>query len=85
MLTANPAYAYSPRQTAWSYANYHAVLTEPLSAGRFQRQAGDALCKPTRKFWGLELITTSPVTCPRCIELAERHGVTLIDPLKKES
>lgn len=84
-LTARPAYAYSPRQTAWSYANYHAVLDQPLDAGRLHRKAGDALCKPAQRFWGLERITTSPVDCPRCIELAERHGVTLIDPTNKES
>ena len=79
-LTAHPAYAYSPRQGAWTIARYHAALDQPLVAGRCKRDKGDALCKPAQRFWGLEAVTTSPVTCPRCLELAKRYGVTLTDP-----
>lgn len=77
--TAHPAYAYGPRPRPSPHARYHAVLDRPLVAGRFRREAGEALCKPATRFWGLALVTTAPVTCPRCLELAERHGVELID------
>ena len=70
---------YGPRPRPSPHARYHAVLDRPLVAGRFRREAGEALCKPATRFWGLALVTTAPVTCPRCLELAERHGVELID------
>lgn len=82
-LTAHPAYAYSPRPSSKnSIGRDHAMLDQPLTAGRFKRERGDALCKPAKRFWGLYAVVTSPVTCPRCIELAERYGVELVDPTK---
>lgn len=53
MLTVHVLYAFNPRQGDRSIARYHAVLDQPLDAGRLHRAAGDALCKPRSKFWGL--------------------------------
>jgi len=75
--TAHIMYAYNPRQGARSKARYHVVLNQPLSAGRLHRKPGDALCKPREKFWGLAPGSKSPVTCPDCLTLAERHHVTV--------
>ena len=83
-LTAHPEYAYTRRQGDRSIAHDHAVLDQDLIAPRFRREKGDALCRPARKFWGLYPTDASPVTCPRCIELAERYGVALIDPTASE-
>ena len=55
MTTATVRYAFSPRQGASSGGQYHAVISEPIAAGRYARKAGDALCRPRRAFWGLEL------------------------------
>jgi hypothetical protein len=81
-LTAHPEYAYTRRQGAWSFAHTHAVLDQDLSTARFKRTQGDALCRPARSFWGLEP-AQRPVSCPRCVELAGRYGVTLTDPTKE--
>lgn len=57
---------------------YHWVTLSPIHAGRLHRKAGDALCKPRAKFRDLEHTDRSSrdVTCPRCIEIAERLGAT---------
>jgi hypothetical protein len=76
-ITAHAEYAYNPRQGARSVAREHAILDIPLRRSRIRRDAGDALCKPRRAFWGLSQGSTPEVSCPRCLELAERYGVTL--------
>lgn len=77
-LTAHIGYAYSPRQGARSTSSNHAVLDQPLKTGRLTREPGDALCRPRRKFWGLEdALHEQSVTCPRCRDLADRYGVSL--------
>lgn len=77
-LTAHVGYAYSPRQGARSVSRNHAILDQPLNAGRFTRDEGDALCRPRRKFWGLESsLHEKAVTCPNCKSRATRYGVTL--------
>lgn len=51
-----------------------------LTAGR---NAGDALCKLARKFWGLERhpsFEQQGVDCPRCKEIAIRLNLTLPGP-----
>lgn len=80
-VTAHPEHAYTRRQTDRTFGHDHAVLDQDLDRGRFKREKGDALYKPARKFWGLYPTNTSPVSCPRCIDLAERHGVELSSPL----
>lgn len=82
-LTAHPEHAYTRRQSDRTFAHNHAVLDQPLIAGRFQRAQGDALCRPAAKFWGLYPSNNSPVSCPHCIELADRYGVTLTHPTKE--
>lgn len=57
LLTADGygvAYAYTPRQGPSSNGTYHLVVQAPLQAGRLRREPGDALCKPARRFWGLD-------------------------------
>jgi hypothetical protein len=77
-LTAHIGYAYTPRQGAISASSNHAVLDQPLRVGRLVRDQSDALCRPRRKFWGLESASTErEVTCPRCTDLAARHGVVI--------
>jgi len=78
-ITAHPETAYHLRQGPNMRNNDHAVLDQDLTSGRLRRKAGDALCKPRRAFWGLERQRGRVVDCPRCVELAERHGVTLLD------
>jgi hypothetical protein len=55
----------------------HAVLDQPLNVGRLVRKTGDALCKPQAKFWGLYESPDRNVSCPRCLAMAERHGITI--------
>ena len=81
-VTAHVEYAYNPRQGAMSNGSHHAVLDQPLHAGRLHREAGDALCKPARRFWGLEVgHDLANVDCRRCVEMLARHNVT-IRPLR---
>ncbi|MBO0871819.1 MAG: hypothetical protein J2P19_00340 [Pseudonocardia sp.] len=75
MITATVEYAFNPRQGNRSNGAYHLVLAERLDSGRFHRDAGDALCRPRRKFWGLYEGNDSRADCKRCVELAARHGV----------
>jgi hypothetical protein len=76
-ITAHAEYAYNPRQGARSIAREHAILDRPLRFARIRRDAGDALCKPRRAFWGLHPGSTPEVSCPRCLHLAKRYGVIL--------
>lgn len=76
------AHAYSPRENVGSNGGRHLCLNYDMSIGRISRGAGDALCKPYRKFWGLgneeELDGRKPyggATCKRCIEIATRGGL----------
>jgi hypothetical protein len=69
--------AYHLRQGPGMNNGEHAVLDQPLDAGRLHRKQGDALCKPQAKFWGLYESPDRPVSCPRCIAVAERHGITI--------
>jgi len=67
--------AYNPSDRGSSAGGNHIVLEEPLQFGRLVRQAGDALCKPAKKFWGL----TGPgedrvLDCHHCIRQAFRLG-----------
>jgi hypothetical protein len=75
--TAHAEAAYNPRQGAMSISRDHAVLDQPLTAGRFHREQGEALCK--RKFWGLAPGGSRVVDCPECIRRAKRYGVTLLE------
>lgn len=72
-VTAHAEAAYSPRQ---GFGAGHAVLDKPLTAGRFTRQSGEALCKPARKLWGPSA-RGSKVECPDCLTRAQRYGVML--------
>lgn len=78
--TAHPATAYHRRQGPHMRNNDHAVLDQDLTSGRLQRKKGDALCRPSRQFWGLYPQPGRVVDCPRCLELAARHDITLTDP-----
>jgi hypothetical protein len=77
-LTAHAEHAFSPRPgDTRRPGNEHAILNQPIIASRYRRDAGDALCKPRRAFWGLQTDINPEVTCPRCLALAGRYGVTL--------
>lgn len=72
--------AYSPRQSDLSHGGSHIVTAEPIHVGRLHRGPLDALCKPRRRFWGLEVLPVDSAsartpTCSRCLAIAERLGI----------
>jgi hypothetical protein len=68
-----PAYAYcGGSQTATNHGGDHIVVEQAVKIGRLKREQGDALCKPGRKFWGLERRPGERANCLRCLEIAER-------------
>lgn len=72
------AYAYSPRENDGSRGKYHAVTRRPLWHGRLRRAEGDPLCKPARKFWGLDSRSREKFDsypCKRCKKLGVRLGL----------
>jgi hypothetical protein len=77
VASAHVRTAYHLRQGPNMTNGEHAVLDQPLSSGRLNRDTGDALCKPQAKFWGLYESPDRPVSCPRCRAMAERHGITI--------
>ena len=70
------AYAYSPRENVGSTGKYHLIATERIAHGPLVREPGDALCKPARKFWGLDGRRTAEDFerhgCARCREIRDR-------------
>lgn len=77
--------AYHLRQGPNMNNGEHAVLDQPLNAGRLHRKTGDALCKPQAKFWGLYESPDRLVSCGRCLEIAERHGITIRLPMDQDA
>ena len=78
------AHAYTANMTGgYNGGCEHIVTRDAIKLGRsLYRDPGDALCKPRRKFWGLELsgavggaLPLEKVTCKRCREIAEREGL----------
>lgn len=67
------AYAYSPRENVGSGGGDHIVCLQGFTHGRLTRAAGDPLCKPAAKFWGLDRCSDGrEATCVKCAEIAER-------------
>jgi hypothetical protein len=67
-------YAWKPRPSSHAAnGRDHLVTTAPLSFGRFKREAGDALCKPRRKFWQLEKNYATEADCKKCLAIKERY------------
>lgn len=69
---AKTAYAYSPREGGregfFAPGADHYQLLSPVTVGRLKRVAGDALCKPAKKFWGLDGYDDKyTVTCKTCL------------------
>lgn len=52
----------------------HIVVQQELHRGRFRRSAGDALCRPRKRFWGLSagFSARHGDPCITCAERAER-------------
>jgi hypothetical protein len=49
------------------------MALESVVQGRLRREKSDALCKPRRKFWGLDRVESNQeVTCARCKALLAR-------------
>ncbi len=73
-IKATLAYAYSPRENTGSGGKHHIQAQELVQTGRFTRQQGDTLCRKAQRFWGLQtcLDQNQNVTCPRCLEIAEK-------------
>lgn len=52
----------------------HWKMRADVRIGKWQRQAGDALCRPASKLAGpLNTPTSREVSCKKCIELADRY------------
>lgn len=69
-LKHNISYAYSPRENVGSNGKNHIVLEQDYSKGRLKRISGDPLCKPARRFWGLESIDNKNTEhlCQQCFD-----------------
>lgn len=80
-VTCHIRYAFNRRQGPSSNGKYHLILDQPLHTPRLNRGAGDALCRPASKFWGLERGSAQAAAdCPICLQRAERYGVTVTTP-----
>jgi hypothetical protein len=69
------AHAYTPNERGHYGGSEHVVVAGDLRFGRLLRSAGDALCRPARRFWGLQDYPRghqAPATCTRCIDVATR-------------
>ncbi|MFJ1827381.1 hypothetical protein [Streptomyces sp. NPDC088178] len=81
VASAHVQYAFNPYQGASSNGAYHLILDQPLHAARLHRNAGDALCKPRSKFWGLERGNDrQTATCSVCLERAARYSIAVRTP-----
>lgn len=79
-ITGSVAYAWALRQGALSNGRDHIVLDDALEVGQLRRAAGDALCRPRRKFRDLSPgsnTATGHATCPVCLQRAERYNVVV--------
>lgn len=72
-------YAYSPGERATGSGKYHLITEVDVADGRLRRAAGDPLCKPADKFWGVSRLpesdkarTKEAWVCKRCREVAAR-------------
>jgi hypothetical protein len=74
------AHAYTPNEQATYGGGDHLLLQQPLVMGRLRREAGDALCKPARRFNHLMEVSprSSPLpNCKHCLRLAPRAGIDI--------
>lgn len=69
--------AHHPLDRGNAAGRDHLVVSADFTRRRLRREAGDALCKASRKFWGLYPEPERKATCKRCLELAARHGLAL--------
>lgn len=71
------AHAYTPNEQGHYGGGDHLVVDRPFVKGRLERDDGDALCKPRRKFKALLGVDTVWSLCKRCRSIAERHKLTI--------
>ena len=67
--------AYNPSDRGSSAGGNHIVLDAPIHYGRLRRAKGDALCKPSSKFWGLTGPENREIDCHHCIRTALHLGM----------
>lgn len=65
-------HAWRPRPSAFVAGNDHLVTSVEIRLGRLYRKAGDALCKPRRKFWDLSPGHAPKANCSACLAIAQR-------------
>ena len=77
-------HAFTSRCTGNYSGRDHVIIASGRLTGRRKREPGDALCKPTAKFWGLERGSdlAEPELrrrnmCSTCLEVATRLGLDL--------
>ncbi len=77
--------AYNPQNgpNGGNRTGVHVVVEHAFQHGRLARRRDDALCKPSRKFWGLEgPALRAHVSCKACRRLAATHGIDLgVEPI----
>ena len=81
MTTGHVRYAYALRQGDRSNGADHIVVDTAVYAGRFRREAGDALCRPRARFRDLSPgsdTATGIASCPVCLDRAARYGIEVL-------
>lgn len=56
---------------------YHALCLKDLGSGRFKRTARSFLCGASHGSFGYIIDPASGLSCPRCLELTEKHHLKL--------
>lgn len=77
--------AHHPSDRGNSAGSEHLAVTADYVRGRMRRKAGDPLCKPAAKFWGLHNTPERRPTCKRCLDIAKRHGLDLPPRVEQDS
>lgn len=63
-------HSYSPRHNVKTSSANHFVLDEVYESGKYKREPGDALCRPSEKFWQLEKMHEDDIVvdCQKCLD-----------------
>lgn len=82
-VRAHVEHAYPPRPGAFTQGGDHIILDQELFVGRLHRKTQDALCKPARKFWGLDggLRQLATANCKVCLARQDRlraQGINVV-------
>ena len=76
-LTLSLAHAFTPNESGGYGGADHIVISHAFTLGQLDRQAGDALCKPKRKFWSLQSVVADGHRriCNACLRRAQKLAI----------